>query len=162
LRRKITKDEIYQEIDLEKIFGREPTPTERRAFADEAIERIIDRTQSGIDRSGRGFTRYSKEYAEQKGVGQGDVDMTLFGDMLLSVDAETDRSKIKITIPDSELLKSYNHLTGDTVPKRDWFGITKDEAEAIAERVKIDLPVRQEVPIGDILRNIGLFAEDEE
>lgn len=161
MRRKISLDEIHQTIDLSKIFGREPTASERRAFADEAIERIIDRTQSGIDRNGRSFTRYSEEYAEQKGVSRGDVDMTLFGDMLLSVDAETDSNSIKIFIPSDEVPKSYNHITGDTVPKRDWFGITDSEARAIADRVKVDIPVRQEIPISDILRFIGLVAEDD-
>lgn len=138
-RRKITYelDRTFQEVDLERLLGRKPTRVERELFVNVAIERIIERTQSGIDINGRAFKKYSEDYAQKKGVDISDVDMTLLGDMLLSIKRFPGRDKLIFGIDDDkEAKKSYNHNTGDTLPKRTFFGLTKEEQKGIAEAIK--------------------------
>ena len=55
---------------------------ERVDLASEIIDFIIDRTQDGLSVRNKKFRRYTKEYAETKGVSPTDVDLTLTGDML--------------------------------------------------------------------------------
>jgi len=169
LKRKLSQSEIYQEINLGDLLGRTPTRDEAQAFAQEAIERIIERSQSGTDVNGKQFKEYTKEYAEEKGVSRGDVDMTLFGDMLLSIDSRISGDRIRIEIPSSESAKAYGHITGfkghPTIPqgkyKRDFFGLSRNEAEQIAESVKDQSFTPDELNISDILSRIGLLAEDD-
>jgi hypothetical protein len=165
----LSQSEIYQEINLGDLLGRTPTRDEAQAFAQEAIERIIERSQSGTDVNGKQFKEYTKEYAEEKGVSRGDVDMTLFGDMLLSIDSRISGDRIRIEIPSSESAKAYGHITGfkghPTIPqgkyKRDFFGLSRNEAEQIAESVKDQSFTPDELNISDILSRIGLLAEDD-
>lgn len=169
MKRKLSQSEIYQEINLGDLLGRTPTRDEAQAFAQEAIERIIERSQSGTDVNGKQFKEYTKEYAEEKGVSRGDVDMTLFGDMLLSIDSRISGDRIRIEIPSSESAKAYGHITGfkghPTIPqgkyKRDFFGLSRNEAEQIAESVKDQSFTPDELNISDILSRIGLLAEDD-
>jgi len=169
LKRKLSQSEIYQEINLGDLLGRTPTRDEAQAFAQEAIERIIERSQSGTDVNGKQFKEYTKEYAEEKGVSRGDVDMTLFGDMLLSIDSRISGDRVRIEIPSSESAKAYGHITGfkghPTIPqgkyKRDFFGLSRNEAEQIAESVKDQSFTPDELNISDILSRIGLLAEDD-
>jgi hypothetical protein len=165
----LSQSEIYQEINLGDLLGRTPTRDEAQAFAQEAIERIIERSQSGTDVNGKQFKEYTKEYAEEKGVSRGDVDMTLFGDMLLSIDSRISGDRVRIEIPSSESAKAYGHITGfkghPTIPqgkyKRDFFGLSRNEAEQIAESVKDQSFTPDELNISDILSRIGLLAEDD-
>ena len=167
MKRKLSQSEIYQEIDLGDLLGRTPTRDEAQAFAQEAIERIIERSQSGVDVNGRQFKEYTKEYAEEKGVSRGDVDMTLFGDMLLSIDSRISGDRVRIEIPSGEAPKAYGHISGfkghPTIPqgkyKRDFFGLTKDEAEQIAESVRDESFQEDTFNISDILSRIGLVAD---
>ena len=60
---------------------------ERKVALFEAIKLWIqDRSFRGLDRNNRNFKKYSEEYAEKKGVGIGDVDLTLTGEMLDSIE----------------------------------------------------------------------------
>ena len=172
-----SQSEISQEIDLAEIFGRSPTTLERDRFLQEAVERIIERTQSGKDVKGKDFKSYTKDYAELKGVSRGDVDLTLFGDMLLAIDGESDGDRVRLRIDGEEAAKAYGHVTGfkghPTIPsgkyKRDFFGLTNEEAETIAESVRderADVAREQlsaaspSLNITEILRNIGLEIGD--
>lgn len=167
MKRKLSQSEIYQEIDLGDLLGRKPTRDEAQAFAQEAIERIIERSQSGQDINGRKFKEYTKDYAEEKGVSRGDVDMTLFGDMLLSIDSRISGDRVRIEIPSDEAPKAYGHISGfkghPTIPqgkyKRDFFGLTKDEAEQIAESVRDESFQEEGFSISDVLSRIGLVAD---
>lgn len=171
-----SQQKIAQKIDLEDILGREPTPIERDRFIQEAIEFMISRTQSGEDRNGKEFKAYTKDYADFKGVSRGDVDLTLFGDMLLSIQGENLGSEVEIKIEGEEAAKAYGHITGfkghPTIPngkyKRDFFGLSEDEARFIAEGIRGEEPalarefLSQEIDqqnISEILRNIGLISE---
>ena len=136
---KISKDEISQEINLKRLIGQEPTDQQKRLFADLAIELINQRTLSGKSVSGSNFKKYSKAYAELKGVTRDNVDLFLSGGMLNSIkrdQSSEDASRVKLTIEKGiETLKAYNHQVGDTLPKRPFFGITSSEAKEIANQL---------------------------
>ena len=147
---KFSLQETIQKVDLKELLGRKPKPVEKEAFVQAAIERIIERSQSNKSIDGRNFRQYSKEYAEQKGVSRSDVDMTLLGDMLLSVKRQGSRSSdtVEFGIKGGvEALKSYNHNVGDTVPRRQWFGLSIKEQKQIANQIKsesfVDKTVRE-------------------
>lgn len=162
-----SETEISQTIRLDEILGRPPTQLEKQRFLEEAVERIIERTQSGVDRNGKQFRQYTKEYAEEKGVSRGDVDLTLFGDMLLSIQGEESGNSVQLKIEGEEAAKAYGHITGfrghPTIPngkyKRDFFGLTEDEAQAIAESIRGETPgqvvTRPSLNITQILNQIG-------
>ena len=165
-------DKMSQEIDLGEILGRAPTQNEIAAFQEEAIEKIIERTQSSKDIDGRKFTKYSAAYAEEKGSDK--VDLTLMGDMLLSVDARNRGGVIELFIDDDlNTKKGYNHQVGDTLPKRTWFGLNAKEADEIAKRINEEtltsvsdaisaaaiFQSSRELNIEEILRNIGFSID---
>ena len=134
----ISQDEMSQEINLKRYLGDDATPEQKQLFAELAIEQINQRTLDGKTIHGGKFKRYSKEYADFKGVSRDSVDLFLEGDMLDSLETQEDGNKIKITIGgDSvETAKGYNHHVGDTLPKRPWFGLTTDEVRALSDQIK--------------------------
>ena len=147
-----SKRQTSQEINLKDVLGRKPTPEEKSRFVEEAVDRIINRTQSGKQLTNVNFKRYSEEYAEQKGVSPSDVDMTLLGDMLESVKELSARgNKVRYGIDGGvDAKKSFNHNTGDTLPKRTWFGLTKKEAKEIGQRIKSEEEEENERVLSDI------------
>lgn len=165
-----TRDKTKQEINLKDLLGRSPTSEEKKAFVQKAIDLMIERSQSGRDREGRSFFPYSEKYADRKGVSPNDVDMTLFGDMLLSINSESTRDKVTIKIDDSdEAIKAYAHMKGfpghKTIkngPVREFFGITDDEARKLIK----DLPTEgrpaqtEEEIIRDFIKNLDIEIED--
>ena len=127
---------MSQTINLNRYLGREATQQEKLLFAELAVERINQRTLDGRTIHGGKFKKYSEEYANAKGVSRDSVDLFLEGDMLDSVDANVSGADVQITLDPEEAPKGYNHQVGDTLPKRQWFGITTAEAKQIAEQVK--------------------------
>jgi len=99
-------------------------------IADAIVTQIKDRTQAGKPLgTGGKFIKYSEAYAAKKGVGINDVDLTLSEDMLnaLVVDDIQDDT-IQIMFDNDEVIaRAFNHHTGDTLPKRPFFGIQKNE-----------------------------------
>jgi hypothetical protein len=78
----------------EKHQDKTSNPEKRRSLALDIIVFMINRTLDGTGtrKQGRGFSNYSlgskpytKEYAEKKGVGRSDVDLTLSSEMLNSI-----------------------------------------------------------------------------
>jgi len=137
----ITVDEMSQEIDLKRYIGKDPTPEQKKLFAELAIEQINQRTLDGKTIHNGKFKRYSKSYADLKGVTRDSVDLFLDGDMLGSLDAEETNKGVKIVIDgDLETKKGFNHHIGDTLPKRPWFGLTTEETRRIADQVKDAIP----------------------
>lgn len=154
---KVTKETIEQEIDLGDAFGVDLSDADglKQAIAQAMIDRMTARTENG---KGLKFTSggnarevdlhkpYSKEYVnslEFKAAGKkrNDINMTLKGDMLASVDVlSTTGNKIKIGIDDElQILKAYNHITGDTVPSRPWFGVSKKDLDEIGQEFESDI-----------------------
>lgn len=163
---KFSLTEVSQEINLSELLGREPTPTEKEAFISEAIDLMIERTQSGVDLNGKKFKPYTKEYAEFKGVSRGDVDLTLFGSMLSSLDGAADNDSVTLFINDeTETAKAFGHISGfeghPTIPngkyKRKFFGINENEAELIAAKIE-EAPVRELARIVEERNNFDITS----
>jgi hypothetical protein len=127
---KYSKDEVSQTFNLKELLGYKPSRIQLDLFAELVIDKMVDRTLSGKDIDNKKFTKYSKEYADFKGVSQGSVDMTFDGDMLNSIDYEPVRaSQVKVKVGEGvDTLKAYNHNIGDTLPTRTFFGF-KDEKQ---------------------------------
>ena len=141
----ISLDELSQEIDLTRYVDGEVTDEAKEAFAIAAIERINQRTLDGNNIHGRKFKKYSKDYAAKKGVSRDSVDMFLDGDMLNSLDYELTDNGVKIKIGESEVKKAYNHQTGDTLPKRQFFGLIGEEVRAISDAIKEDVDIVSDI-----------------
>lgn len=128
-------------IDLVELFGESvKKATVRQAIGQDIIDTIVSRTKDNKDVNGSPFKKYSKDYINSlkfKAFGKTeDVDMTLSGDMLSSMQViKTNSNTIEIGF-DDELnnAKAYNHNFGDTVPKREFFDITNNELESIKDK----------------------------
>jgi hypothetical protein len=160
---KYSLDEVSQEIDLSEVLGRTPSEVESREFMDEAINLIIERTQAGFDINGRAFKQYSEDYAEFKGVSRGDVDLTLTSAMLAGINGETQDARVRIFVDPDQVPKAFNHCTGDTLPRRNFFGLTAEEIESIAGGLGVAnvFEQRQQLDIADIIRNIGFVVDED-
>lgn len=119
--------------------------TLRLALGQAVIDKIVERTKSGELLSGSSSRGYSKEYMESeefKAAGKSKkVNMTLTGDMLGLMDI-LDEGSNTITIgwnDSDENLKASNHLSGDTVPKRDFFGLTSSDVSEIKSKFQSDI-----------------------
>lgn len=129
----------------------EYTARERRAIAQDIIDRIVERTQDGKSKRGKQFAGYSKAYAESlnfkiAGKSKGDVNLTQSGDMLGALDIlEQKVGSITIGfengspengVADGNIRGTYGQ--GSQVgPKRDFLGITKNELKAILSEYPI-------------------------
>lgn len=160
----ITLDEMSQEIDLKRYLGDDATPEQKQLFAELAIEQINQRTLDGKTIHGGKFKKYSKEYADFKGVSRDSVDLFLEGDMLDSLETQEDGNKIKITIGGEkvETKKGFRHHTGDLgMTKRPWFGLTTDEVRTITDAIAAEADVTEQATftlaeLTAALRELGL------
>lgn len=138
------KDRVYQRFNLKEIFGVDfaDMPELKQALGQAAIEKILSRTAEGSWRPGsRPSTkanRYSESYTNSltfkaAGKSKDRVDLKLWGDMLGTLDIlETDRNTVTIGWGDElQAAKAYNHNTGDTLPKRPFFGLSASEVKAL-------------------------------
>ncbi len=137
--KKVSLQQISQEIDLKEYLGEKPTEEQKKLFSEIAKDVIQMRTLDGYDIKGKKFKRYTKEYAEEKGVSRNSVDLFLKGNMLDSIGRRKSKEKTNTLFLQMkkgiETKKSFNHDTGDTLAKREFFGITSDEAKQIAKEV---------------------------
>lgn len=145
----LTKRDVSQTINLEEMFGVsfQGEKALRMAIAQKVIDYIVKRTQEGKDISGKNLAKYHPDYVasaefELAGKSKNEVNMTLTGNMLAQLDMLSDSpNTIRIGWDDNnEILKAYNHNIGDTVTKREFFGITSKEAkEVILEEFEKDI-----------------------
>jgi hypothetical protein len=139
----------YVEIEIPETLR----PEQREALADLVIERIVDRTQSGLDKRGRAFPGYSKEYIKSldfknAGKSKGKVDLQLSGDMLAALELlNHTRGKLKIGFQrgtdenakaEGNILGTYGRDTPIRGKKRDFLGVTKSELKAIMRELGLD------------------------
>jgi len=155
---KISKKKVSQTINLKDEFG---VDFSRKADLREAIGQVIldkikERTANGegmkFDSIGRGRavklkSPYSKKYAESldfkaAGKSKNKVNMSLTGDMMELMDITKNKGN-EITIgwaaSDDQDAKASNHLLGDTVPKRPFFGVSKQELKEVKREIKDDI-----------------------
>lgn len=138
-----SRQRLSQKINLKDLFGKNASKVKpvKEAFVQAVIDRIVERTEGGTAVTGRPFkSPYSKEYAESLEFkaarkSRDNVNMKLTGDMLRSIDLiDETTNTVTIGIDDpEEAPKAFNHQTGDTVPRRPFFGITKKELEEVAK-----------------------------
>jgi hypothetical protein len=149
IKRTIKTDEVSQEINLREALGRfSQVPEIREAFVQAVIDRMVERTESSRDVTGKIFDKYSKAYKDSlefKAFNKSNkVNMTLTGDMLGSIE-KTSETRDKITVGvtgDENILKAFAHITGfeghkyldGKVKPRDFFGVTTKELNEIAAR----------------------------
>lgn len=137
LKKKSSKSDHSIEIDLRKMFGRRRIPGAiKEDVAIAVIEKIVDRTRDGKSLKGNSFKKLSEAYADLKGTTR--ADLTLDGDMLDQLDIKSIRgNKVKIGWQeDIENKKAFNHDTGDTLPKREFFGLQQSELDDIIKEFK--------------------------
>jgi hypothetical protein len=142
---KLSESEVSQTIDLKELTGVNMSefPAAKEAIAQAFIDKIVERTQDGKDVDGKDFAKkYSKAYKDSLAFDAfgktNKVNMTLSGEMLGTIDVvESKGNKIKIGWSDAENnAKAFNHNSGDTVPKRQFFGVTDKELAEIKREFK--------------------------
>ena len=132
---KVTKEEVSQTFDIETEFGVDLSDEPRlrdeigQAIIDRIRERCVDDNEDYLNRP---LKKYDEDYDESDAFddfnkSEADVNMTLTGKMLESIDFEDNQSVIKIEVAKKETPKAYNHQIGDTVERRSWFGMSKKE-----------------------------------
>lgn len=133
----VKKSKITQTIDLNDIVGSDISGDE--VLVSKIGQAIIDfmdvRSMDGKGFNGQKLKApYSDAYSESlnfkaAGKSKNQVNMRLSGDMMGSIDLlKVDGSKLVIGIDDpNQAIKAFNHQTGDTVPKRPFFGVSADE-----------------------------------
>lgn len=138
------------------------------------IDRIVDRTAEGKaiggqrDLKGPYSTAYknSDDYADHGK--SGEINMELTGRMMDDIDIISETSNtIKVGFEERiEILKAFNHNTGDTVPKRQFFGVNKTEITAIKKEFASELKELKESPpkekkqtIGELIAEVNLLGD---
>jgi hypothetical protein len=156
----VSLSELSQEIDLGSYLGRKPTKGEKTAFAELAQAEIESRTLDGQTINGGKFKKYSKKYADLKGVTRDSVDLFLEGDMLDGIGRRSSKEK-----PDTVFIqmkkglqtkKGFNHDSGDKLPRRQFFGVTDNEARELAEQAR-DTKEDKKTSRADLLKAINLL-----
>lgn len=119
---------------------------DRASLAEDIIDYISIRTGSGKDRFNKKFRPYSKEYAKEKGVGTGEVDLILSGDLLeslLLLDQDVGQLVIGYEEGDEINGKAEGNITGsygqpDPNPKkaRDYLGISRRDLAELVEKYR--------------------------
>lgn len=148
MNQKISGTEVQLEVDLDEMFGMlvPDSSSFRQKVGQAIIDKIRERCESNEYLNNAKKT-YSEMYAESidfkaYGKSKNDVNMKLTGDMLGLMDI-IDEKKNKIIIgwnDNNEAAKAYNHITGDTVPKRNFFGLPQSDIEEIVKEFKDELP----------------------
>jgi len=126
---------MYQEKMKFKISCKDVPVSLRRMFGNSIVETINRRNEMGVDLNGRSFTEYSKEYKnsqEYKSFNKSTPNLRLFGEMQASLKSRVIGEYIEVYYDDeTEAAKAFNHNTGDTVPKREFFGVNESELKQL-------------------------------
>lgn len=161
----ISEKKMELEISLDELFGTKVPNDQalREAIGQSVIDKIVNRTESGEGVNGRPFKSYSATYKKSNQFDvygkSNDVNLTLTGDMLGTLDIKAQsRGVIKIGWQDStQNAKAFNHHTGDTLPRRPFFGLKDSEIEDIKkefkDRVEADSPNRTQ-RLGDLVQGL--------
>lgn len=120
----------------------------KREIGRQIVDRIVKRTQSGIDKEGDKFVKYSKAYKESlafKVYGKSSkVDLTLSGAMLASVSiVGVDSTSVRIGFrDDQQFQKASGHIDGtgahNALPIRDFWGLPLGDVQKIITDVVKD------------------------
>jgi hypothetical protein len=120
----------------------------RNQIADAIITHIVGRTMAGLDKNDKRFPKYTKEYAEIKGVGRSDVDLLLSGEMLdelRPLKITSDGVEIGYQGPKELIGKVEGNILGsygkepDEAKARDFLGIKDDDVDIIISAYEDEL-----------------------
>jgi hypothetical protein len=111
----------------------------RRQYSKAVIDRIVERTLSGIDRGDKKFAGYSKEYINSDtfkiyGKAPNEVNLELTGEMLSSLKGIEKMQEITIElIGQNNKNKAHGHVNGlgKKKVKRDFLGVPDEELDQI-------------------------------
>jgi len=104
---------------------------------------IVARTLAGYDKDNAKFKKYTKGYADKKGVGVNEVDLVLDGEMLDSLKVKVNGDKLEIGYPrvskelagkvEGNILGTYGQ--DDPIPgkARDFLGLSDDDLEILMD-----------------------------
>ena len=118
----------------------------KREYGKRVIERIIERTQSSMSKTGSRFKKYSKAYADSRvfkrfGKSRFKPNLTLFGRMLKEIHIGTlSRNTVTVEISNrKQEQKARGHINGaNNLPVRDFWGLPKKDQESILKDVLKD------------------------
>ena len=143
------KSKVSQTINLKEVFGFDFRGKDslKELVGQKVLDYMRQRTEAGKAFGGKRDLKapYSKEYAESlefkaHGKSKNKVNMKLTGDMLGLMDFKIDGNKLIFGWDDpEENAKAFNHNTGDTVPKRPFFGVNKTEMIRIQKSLKDEI-----------------------
>lgn len=146
----LKKNKVEQTFDLSDLFGASLKGRRdvKEAIGQAIIDKIITRTESGKAIGGKTKLKkpYSKSYQKSldfkaAGKSKNSINMSLTGDMLGLLDIKK-QSGDSITIGWKDKVennKAFNHNTGDTVPRREFFGLNKKEMGDIKREFKSEV-----------------------
>ena len=147
---KATLEKLSQTINLNEVVGSDISGDEKLVtkIGQAIIDYMDTRVEDGL---GLGRKKLKSPYSK------GHVNMRLSGDMMASVDIlETIGSKVTIGIEGDQAPKAFNHQTGDTLPKREFFGVTKDEIKKyILDEFKDEIKAKKVSSASEINQTIS-------
>lgn len=117
-------------------------PKQREMLGEAVVEYIRVRTLSGKDKNNRKFSKYSANYAKEKGVSRDSVDLFLDGELLESLKVLSHKRGELIIGYDKEddalngkaegnILGTYGQSEPIPGKKRDFLGITKGDLKGV-------------------------------
>lgn len=129
-------------------------PEERQAIAYEVLEYIKKRTLSGVDKEGKPFPKYSKEYVNSldfriAGKSKGNVNLKLSGEMLNAMQVLATKSgAVQVGFDKSDkqnngkaegnILGTYGSSSPKPGKARDFLGITPSDLKNILAKYPLD------------------------
>jgi hypothetical protein len=138
-----TEEQVSLRVDFVKWFGVPvKSPDLRQSIADDLIQIILDRTQSGygVEKGEiKKFQKLTKKYADRVGKALSPVTLDLFGDMLNAIKPiESNRNYVDIGIAGDQAPKAHGHMTGQygkgPLPRRSFLGLTGKDLDKLKSR----------------------------
>ena len=170
-----SKSEVSQTIDLTDYVDGPVDSAYAEAFAQNAIDTIIQRTERGLAPNGKPFDKYSTAYTKSlifdaAGKSKTTVNLKLTGEMLGTLTVlDVSGSEVKLGWEDSlNNAKAFGHMSGmeghpvldGVTPARRFFGITESEAKDIVKKMgppNGSVSKADKVTLENLYRTIKLF-----
>ncbi len=145
----------------------------KREIGKRFVERVRERTADNVDKDGKSFAKYSKSYIESTAFelyakSRGDVNMTLSGEMLASMDvARVTARGFQVAFSSrTQNNKAHGHINGGgSLPVRDFFGLPVKEQVSILKEVVREFNEDLEILDASVPVSVGnqaIFLEPDE
>lgn len=130
-------------LSIKVPFTQPIKPRERAKIADAILTHIVGRTMAGLDKDNEKFSKYTRKYAEEKGVGVSEVDLLLSGEMLSElkvlkinpreIEIGYQGSKELIGKVDGNIRGTYGQPEPIPGKARDFLGINASDVDVIID-----------------------------